>query len=573
MLSTPLQRLLLLGSLAIASCIGTQQATFGIPSLDESASPESVYKLKWPVKKVAIIGAGPGGMLSYRELSQAGFQVHVFERDDVPGGNWHYTEEAPVNAPVPNADIAVGDYVPSLPPPGYHGAAAEHKRRHRGPKPVWESLKSNAPAFTEIPWPVGTPWELPHYKLRNYMRAFASYHGINSNDNNPNVSYNTRVELVEKRYDEHGKEHGWKLLLKELVQTGHNTSRATWREEDFDAVVVATGRYNAPNIPSIAGLADLAKRFPDRLSHSRQYRRPEPFANQTILIVGAAVSGGEISRELNPRARKIYQSIRPHFFLSIFLQRLPENTTVIPEIKRFLPLAPGADFSDAEIELVNGTIITGVDRIIFGTGFRYTFPFLPHYHNSSIGLNEDAPRGALQPLVTDGTHIRSLHLDFIYIEEPTLAFINMNVGMQSFTYAEYLGLALAKVWSETAFLPSTAEMWRLYDERVRDRGGYGRHFQFLGAARTEENIRFFLAWLNGAAVKYGGRQIDSLPKGVSEAALYWSKARFGVVTPNVKVEQANNSMWRALGLDPAALDFSAEDDREVMHHILFNDWW
>ncbi|KAH9942798.1 hypothetical protein B0H21DRAFT_695998 [Amylocystis lapponica] len=602
MLSTALLRLLLF-SLTVVFCTGSQQATFGIPSFDQPASEENGYQLKWPVNKVAIIGAGPGGMLVYRELTQAGFQVHVFERDDVPGGNWHYTEETPVDAPIPNADIAVGDYVPSYPPPDVqlpyteeiHGAAAEHRRQHRAPKPVWDSLTLNAPApvqqFTELPWPVGTPWELPHWKMRNYMRAFASFHGINSNDNNPNVSYNTRVELVKKHRDAQGKERGWMVLLKELVQTGPDTARATWREEEFDAVVVATGRFNAPNMPSIPGLAELAQRFPDRVRHSRQYRRPEPFANQTVLIVGAALSGSEICREINPWAHKVYQSIRPdnstklHFDLGMYIRRLPANTTILPEIRRFLPPAPGADISSAQIELVNGTIVTGVDRIVLATGFRYSFPFLPQYHNASVGPDdpEDAPRGAVQPLVTDGTHVRALHLDCISIAEPTLAFINMNTGTQTFTYAEYLALALAKVWARTAFLPPAPEMWRLHAARVRARGGYGRHLQFLGAARLAgesrmhsihplaDNVRFLVAWLNGAAVRYGGRQIDSLPKGVGEAALYWTTARFGTVP----VGLANGSALAALGLDPpwpAARDGSVDDER-VADQILFNDWW
>ena len=99
-------------------------------------------------------------------------------------------------------------------------------------------------------------------------------------------------------------------------------------------------------------------------------------------------------------------------------------------------------FSQGEIELVNGTvrffcslllyyflpilhkIISGIDHIIFATGYRYSFPFLPQYHNSSLGRNETAPRSLQQPLVTDGTHLRSLHLDLFYIEEPTIGFMN-----------------------------------------------------------------------------------------------------------------------------------------------------
>ena len=42
-------------------------------------------------------------------------------------------------------------------------------------------------------------------------------------------------------------------------------------------------------MPSIPGLDEWARRFPSLISHSRQYRRPEAYANQTVLVVGASV--------------------------------------------------------------------------------------------------------------------------------------------------------------------------------------------------------------------------------------------------------------------------------------------
>ncbi|KAJ6457517.1 hypothetical protein DFH09DRAFT_1349621 [Mycena vulgaris] len=512
-------------------------------SLDE---PEG-YQFKWPVNKVAIIGAGVGGLIAYREFTGAGFaHVRVFERDDVPGGNWHYTEETPVDAPIPNVDPSIGDFVPSLPPPGSSFPVEKHYsdgdaqwREHRGPKPVWESLESNAPApiqqITELPWPSGTPWHLPHRTLARYLRAFASFHGANSNDENPNIACRTRVELVQKRYDESGREHGWTLTLKRLEKTGPSTSKATWWTEDFDAIVVATGRYNAPNIPSISGLEDWARTFPQSIIHSRQYRHPQPFANETVLVVGAATSGVEISREINLHARKIYQSVRPpnpHLPVEasrLLLRRLPANVSIVPEIRRF-------HAANSSVELVNGTFLLNVTRVIFATGFRYSFPFLPQFHNSSSSSRH--------PIVTDGTHLRSLHNDFLYIEEPTIGFLNMNWGMQSFTYAEYLSLALAKVWSRTAVLPPTAELWRKYEARVKDRGGYGRHLQFLGAERTAANIRFYVGWLNDAAVKFGGKQIDGESKDLPQISAVWIRAQFGgFVAPPELNETVNSFDW------------------------------
>jgi hypothetical protein len=67
--------------------------------------------------------------------------------------------------------------------------------------------------------------------------------------------------------------------------------------------------------------------------------------------------------------------------------------------------------------------LTGVDAIIFGTGFRYAFPFLSQYHNSSVKAHQIAESDE-QPIITDGTHTRGLWYDLIYIDQPTLAFQN-----------------------------------------------------------------------------------------------------------------------------------------------------
>lgn len=73
--------------------------------------------------------------------------------------------------------------------------------------------------------------ELSHYQLRNYVRSYASYLNINSNDDNPATAYNTRVEQIEKRVNQDGQEQGWRLWLKSLEPTGHHTHRATWWTE------------------------------------------------------------------------------------------------------------------------------------------------------------------------------------------------------------------------------------------------------------------------------------------------------------------------------------------------------
>ncbi|KAJ3796860.1 hypothetical protein GGU11DRAFT_111910 [Lentinula aff. detonsa] len=523
---------------------------------DDQQKPSNSYQFKWPIRKIAIIGAGAGGLVTYREFARMGYEVRIFERDSVPGGNWHYTDEVPLNAPVPNLDLSEADFQPHLPPENVvlpyeesfvglePSAVSEARRAHRAPKPIWHSLTSTAPKqnqeLRELPWPDHTPLTLTQNHLQRYVRTFASLHEINSNDNNPNTSYNTRVERVDKRYDANGKEAGWSLTLRKFIETGPSSYKIQWWTEEFDAIIVASGRFSAPNLPRIPGLAQWAQLYPHLISHSRQYRRPEEFTNQTVLVVGGSVSGTEIAEDLSGKAKKVFLSIRPHEdsvfreTRNMYLSRVPKNVSIVPEIKFFhpLPIRPtdqNFGIRVGEIDLINGTLLRGFDRIIFATGFRYAFPFLPQYHNASLRSNETIPAGSgrPQPLITDGTHIRSLHLDSFYIEEPTIGFINMNLGIESFMYSEFAASAIAKVWAGEAKLPSTQEMWDQHWQRVIDAGGaYGGQFMYLGSAKEAALVRYIIGWLNEDAVKYGGHQIDGPSENRHQVFLVWVVAQF-----------------------------------------------
>ena len=160
----PIVVLVLLAGAAVASF----QSPFSTPLFPEAETDE-YYRFDWPIQKAAIIGAGPrylvsrssyhdsptppcSGLVAFRELTEAGLDVRIFERDSVPGGKWHYTEEVPLDAPVPNAPAPIANFVPSLPPAGVDLPYSEEfqddgeiYRDHRGPKPMWESLTTNSP--------------------------------------------------------------------------------------------------------------------------------------------------------------------------------------------------------------------------------------------------------------------------------------------------------------------------------------------------------------------------------------------------------------------------------------------
>lgn len=53
------------------------------------------------IRRVAVIGAGPSGLIHAHTLLSEGFEVRLFERAPKPGGQWLYTDETPVHASFP----------------------------------------------------------------------------------------------------------------------------------------------------------------------------------------------------------------------------------------------------------------------------------------------------------------------------------------------------------------------------------------------------------------------------------------------------------------------------------------
>ena len=86
------------------------------------------------------------------------------------------------------------------------------------------------------------------------------------------------------------------------IWTAHTTARLVQAR----TVVVATGIVSNPYVPEIAGRA----RFGGRILHSAEYRRPEGFEGQRVLVVGAGNSAGEISVELARAGANVTLAVR-----------------------------------------------------------------------------------------------------------------------------------------------------------------------------------------------------------------------------------------------------------------------
>ena len=264
-----LYSILLLVSFAASSAIAHLDQTVlsqyqGVNELEASAHDK--YDFPWPIKDVAIIGAGVSGLATYRALATSGKfnRIRIFERDSVVGGNWHYTEEKPDYVPVELGTTDAwwtGDYTPSNRSTGhlaYDTTQNETKReelerdrrRFRQPKPVWWTLRSNTPRVQQqvpdFPWPPHEPWASHWSSVQRYLRGYASWLGVNKGDEAEGrqgvIELDTRVEHVEKRFVD-GRHHGWTLTLKKF------TERAGKYEEEFWTEVICAAK-------AIAGKAE-----------------------------------------------------------------------------------------------------------------------------------------------------------------------------------------------------------------------------------------------------------------------------------------------------------------------------
>lgn len=375
---------------------------------------------------------------------------------------------------------------------------------------VDDTVSRSSPQFKDWPYPADYADSIPHWQLADYIHRYWEHFGL------PSITrLRTKVEQATKTDGQ------WQLRLRHVAEKGDALEETFYTEvsrvkiwlatrthaQTFDAILVATGHYNAPRIPNLPGASDWIQRWPHAILHSKGYRRPETYAGQSVLIIGAGTSGMDIARDLSPHASRILVSSRLdrnaptgyQKFRDTQRSRRPPGSEDIPEVKLFR--SPQQTPGESEIELVDGTTVHA-DAVIFCTGYQYSFPFLPQYHADSDRFTPD-----LQPLILRGDHVLHLYRDVFYIPDPTLAFIGISVNTSAFSFFEYQAISVARVFAGTARLPAQPQQRQALDAVVGKKGP-GKFRHFLGQQGEREYVRDTVTWLNRDAAWSGAPLVE-----------------------------------------------------------------
>ncbi|ORX90129.1 FAD/NAD(P)-binding domain-containing protein [Basidiobolus meristosporus CBS 931.73] len=480
---------------------------------------EDAFQFPSPIRKVAVIGAGSAGLPTAKLLKEEGLEVKIFERNYAAGGTWIYESQPPLKPRFPT-ELPTSGVSVSLPPAGTSLPYTEHISlntpegqsellRHRPPSPCYQSLRNNVATpliqYKDFEWPKDTPWFTSHDVICQYLQDYAAHFHLDEI-----TEYGASLE----RLEELPRRQGWNVLTKHLEieeKDGQSYAKITWREEvvgqKFDAVVIATGHYHVPYIPSLPGIVEWNQRYPGSIIHSKQYRTPQGFGGKNVLVIGNGTSAMDISRDISRYTGDLYQSVREseHQYdekykalREEFAKLMPKKTQRVGAVKeiRFSKESP-KDPRKAVIKFQDGKSITGVDQIIICTGYVFNFHFLEELHDDP---HINATRGGRAPspdkvLVTGGDQVFNLHKDIFYIPNPTLSFVGIPFHIATFSLFEFQAYAVSRVYALQAKVPSESEMRREWQSRL-ERKGPGREFHALGSDLEQEYIKEILTWIN-----------------------------------------------------------------------------
>lgn len=200
-----------------------------------------------------------------------------------------------------------------------------------------------------------------------------------------------------------------------------------------DALIAASGSFGNPHVPTISG----REAFGGKVLHVAEYRSPDAFAGQRVVVVGAGNSAVQVAYELADHAEtslavrdrvrfapQIIAGRDLHWWLKVtradllppsVLKRIITGTPVIGTDKYRTALEAGrpdqrpmfAEFTSDGVVWPDGSR-ERVDTVIFATGYR---PHLPYLRSLGV-LDETGMPKHVRGLSTQLPGLAFLGLEF-----------------------------------------------------------------------------------------------------------------------------------------------------------------
>jgi thioredoxin reductase len=329
------------------------------------------------MSRVCIIGAGSSGIASCQVLHARGIPFDCFERGSEVGGNWRYDNDNGMSS-------------------AYRSLFINTSRRMM--------------EYASYPMPESYPDYPHHTQIAAYFDDYVDHFGFRDR-----IRFRTEVVRVEQADD------GWDVTVRPVDGGAEETSR-------YEAVMVANGHHWDPRWPEPPFPGQDS--FTGEQLHSHWYREPdERFQDRNVLVLGIGNSATDIAVETSRVAKMTYLAMRrgahviPKYIegkptdelgtelLSrlpfwvtrrLFAQRLKKiqgqmedyglpkpdhelgqahptiSSDLLPRIGhgRIAPKPNIERIDGGTVRFVDGTS-EQIDTIVWCTGYRIVFPFLP----------------------------------------------------------------------------------------------------------------------------------------------------------------------------------------------------
>ncbi|WP_168385853.1 flavin-containing monooxygenase [Erwinia amylovora] len=426
---------------------------------------------------IAVIGAGPAGLISAHNAIRAGHSIVLYEKKALTGGIWN----------------------------PWSGGAYRNAR-----------MQNSRYAFHYTDFPPGSTDAFPGVEeVFEYLSSMAG-----TNDIREATRLNTEVISLLKTSD------SWLI---------RSVCAGRFREDIFDRVIIATGELWQPRPLALPG----AEHFSGTMMSSREYQEPEKFKGKNILVIGGGVSGADIASDLVPCAKTVSISVKKtglylprqfpsgpndmmHSYLGRYMLSRMSYSEYIGYLVSIMPdymqtyRASGwlPDLANNNAVHVNEKIIPNV-----ASGLIKVKPQAKRFTDKGYIEFVDATQEKYDVIITcvgfkmtdysfvSGFDRKQLYEHFFWTEEPTLAVINPPVDTAgfgaAFPYFDIISQWVINVFSGNSALPEKAVM----------REWCAEHMASLHVKR------FYDSWLETIRI---GLQAGLLPDPCRNFSPYWN---------------------------------------------------